>query len=187
MRDPATRLLFYVKKEESKVNEYAEVFPLEDGAEKTALESVLAGKSEMTDQARTAIKGSLETLSKWKADFPNEVNTAVAVLAKAVGYGDDYGPTKKSDEKMSDEDTKKKDEEEKAAKDLVAAIRTAMSALQSAVAKLPGSDEGEEDEKPEDEEGGESDKKGDKEGFTVEDLVNASGEALKAVVKEVTG
>lgn len=49
----------------------------------------------LSDKVLNALKGAMNILNKYKADFPDELKKAVGVLAKYAGYG--Y-PAKKSDE-----------------------------------------------------------------------------------------
>jgi hypothetical protein len=101
VRNPANRKWFYVKKEEGMdefEKEIREAFPLDDEVESTFTDCEKA--SEVSDDAKEAIKNALRVLSKWVDDLPSEVKKAVAVLARAAGYGESYGEAGDEDKTM---------------------------------------------------------------------------------------
>lgn len=54
-------------------------------------------KAKLSDKALNALKGALNLINKYKADFPDDLKKAVGVLAKYSSYGYGY-PAKKSDD-----------------------------------------------------------------------------------------
>lgn len=181
VKRPATRILFYVKKEENGVigdeEKFDEVFPLAE--EDKELEAVFKSAEEeggLPEKVKNAIKGALRILSKWKGDFPPEVNKAVAVLARAVGYGEGSPPPEEKGKKGT----------ELAEKTALGRMEKLVGSLQSSVEKLSAevTKMGEKEKKEGDEKGGKEDK-------TVEvnlgEIVEAVKEAVTSIVGEVTG
>jgi len=63
-------------------------------------------KAELSEEAIKAIKGALNLINKYKADFPDDLKKAVGLLAKyAAGYG--YPAKKKEVKKEGDQDLEK--------------------------------------------------------------------------------
>lgn len=90
---------------------------------------------ELSDKALNAIKGALKLISKYKADFPDDLKGAVGVLAKYASYGYGY-PAKKKAEVKKEEDKKEEDKDiEKSgkalSKDTVGKIKNVVKAINS--------------------------------------------------------
>lgn len=90
-------------------------------------------KAELSDKALNAIKGALKLISKYKADFPDDLKGAVGVLAKYASYGYGY-PAKKKGEVKKEEDKKVEDKDvEKSgkalSKDTVGKIKNVIKAI----------------------------------------------------------
>ena len=90
-------------------------------------------KAELSDKALNAIKGALKLISKYKADFPDDLKGAVGVLAKYASYGYGY-PAKKKAEVKKEEDKKEGDKDvEKSgkalSKDTVGKIKNVIKAI----------------------------------------------------------
>jgi len=82
-------------------------------------------KAKLSDKALNALKGALNLVNKYKADFPDDLKKAVGVLAKYASYGYGY-PAKKSD------DDKNKDINKSGrtlSKDTVTKIKSVIKAL----------------------------------------------------------
>jgi hypothetical protein len=57
-------------------------------------------KAKLSDAALNSLKGALNILNKYKADFPADLKDAIGVLAKYSSYGYGYGyPAKKEEKK----------------------------------------------------------------------------------------
>ena len=87
-------------------------------------------KAKLSDKALNALKGALNLINKYKADFPDDLKKAVGVLAKYSSYGYGYPAEKNEDKKNED----KKDEKvEKAgktlSKDTVSKVRSVVKAF----------------------------------------------------------
>ncbi len=90
-------------------------------------------KAELSDKALNAIKGALKLISKYKADFPDDLKGAVGVLAKYASYGYGY-PAKKKAEVKKEEDKKEEDKDvEKSgkalSKDTVGKVKSVIKAF----------------------------------------------------------
>jgi len=95
-------------------------------------------KAELSDKALNAIKGALKLISKYKADFPDDLKGAVGVLAKYASYGYGYPAKKKEevkkeeDKKVGDKDVEDKDVEKSGkalSKDTVGKVKSVIKAF----------------------------------------------------------
>ena len=88
-------------------------------------------KAELSDKALNAIKGALKLISKYKADFPDDLKGAVGVLAKYASYGYGYPAKKKEEDKKGDKEGDKDVEKSGKAlsKDTVGKIKNVIKAI----------------------------------------------------------
>ena len=90
-RKPATRILFYVTKEEKAMSDRKALFTDEVrtllSAFKLENKEVESAMKEMGDEARQAFVASLKTLQKWNSEFPPEAQAALGVLAHVTSDG----------------------------------------------------------------------------------------------------
>jgi hypothetical protein len=88
-------------------------------------------KAELSDKALNAIKGALKLVSKYKADFPDDLKGAVGVLAKYASYGYGYPAKKKEEDKKEDkeEDKDVKKSGKALSKDTVGKIKNVIKAI----------------------------------------------------------
>lgn len=90
-------------------------------------------KAELSDKALNAIKGALKLISKYKADFPDDLKGAVGVLAKYASYGYGYPAKKKEEDEKGDKEGDKDVEKSGKAlsKDTVGKIKNVIKAINS--------------------------------------------------------
>ena len=91
---------FYLSKSEMEVNKMdKELKELLDSyfGEEVSFDTEEFEKAKLSDKALDAIKGALNLVNKYKADFPDDLKKAVGTLAKYASYGYGY-PAKKSDD-----------------------------------------------------------------------------------------
>ena len=142
-------------------------------ADEELQEALKAGDSE---KVKEAIKKALAILSKWREDLPDDVKKAVSVLARAAGYGDQYG--------YPSEPAKKEDIPKAVIRRIVVRYKELGEAISKIEAKLAkkGEEEEEIEEKKE-----EKTEKSDIVEFDADDILKAIAEATQEVVKEVVG
>ncbi|MBA7527669.1 hypothetical protein ES705_19847 [subsurface metagenome] len=95
---------FYLSKSEMEVNmmdkDLKELLDSYFG-EEVSFDTEEFEKAELSDKALNALKGALNLVNKYKADFPDDLKKAVGVLAKYASYGYGYPAKKKEEEDIN--------------------------------------------------------------------------------------
>ena len=87
-------------------------------------------KAKLSDKALNALKGALNLVNKYKADFPDDLKKAVGVLAKYSSYGYGYPAEKNEDKKNEDKENEKVEKAGKTlSKDTVSKVRSVVKAF----------------------------------------------------------
>ena len=98
--DSATKIIFKGDNKMKKLSELLIDFIGEDELEEEEIEKFEKADKKLSPQASKALKGALNILKKFKAEFPDEVKEAINTLAKYAAYG--YPAKKKEDEEEED-------------------------------------------------------------------------------------
>jgi hypothetical protein len=127
--DSDTEIAFKKKEDRmKKLSDIIKAFLEDDDEELTDEELELIEKAEkkIPPDAQKALKGAITLLSKYKAQYPDDIKSAINTLAKFAAYG--YGAEKAADE--DDEDVKKAGA--KLSKDTVSKLKKILALIEKA-------------------------------------------------------
>jgi len=132
--DSATKIIFKGDHRMKKLSELLIDFIGGDELEDEDIEKFEKAEKKMSPEAVKSLKGALNILKKFKAEFPDDVKEAINTLAKYAAYGYGY-PAKKSDEE--DEDVEKAGAKlSKATRELIRSVVDKSKILEKAVKAL---------------------------------------------------
>jgi len=140
---------FYLSKGEIKMNkEIAKLLKKYFDEEEIDFEKI----AKMDDETVKSVNSALEVAIQYKADFPEDLEKAVGILAKQAGLRCDYSVKKQDEDEDEDEDEGKdavKKAGAKLSKDTLAKIQAAVKALEALQAILPDEAKKSSEENPE--------------------------------------